>query len=170
MLTAAAASRMPSTFSGLAPQHHKQPFPWCSQIPKGELSNSLNSTCYRPSALGHAWHGEELRVANTTTGKLSDWRRGSSALCPPLSSIGPCECKGNAQHSWLGDTGEGWRWAWTFPAPQKPGFLVADRPSGGCLKLFTCPCTVCQGQQGLTIRAVLGLVWGMRTINLQRAR
>lgn len=72
-LTAAAAPRTPSTFSGLAPHCHKQPFPWCSLIPKGELSNNLNSVCYSPSALGRALG--ELRAANTTTGKLSNWRR-----------------------------------------------------------------------------------------------
>lgn len=57
-VTAAAAFRMPSRLSEFALQHHEQPFPWCSQIPKGELSKNLNSTCYCPSALCHAWHGE----------------------------------------------------------------------------------------------------------------
>lgn len=90
MLTAAAASRITSTFSGLAPQHHKQPFPWCSQIPKGELSNNLNATCYRPSVLGHAWHGEELRVANTPQESCLTGEGATVPfvhLCPPWGPV-----------------------------------------------------------------------------------
>lgn len=149
---------MPSRFSEFAPLHHEQPFPWCSQIPKGKLSNNLNSRCYSPSALCHARHGGELRVANTTTGKLSDWRMGGSALCPPVCPPwGPVSARAMPSTPGWGDTGEGWGWAWTVPAPHQPGFLMADRPSGCCFKLFTSPCTVCQGQKGLVTSFGAGL-------------
>lgn len=114
--------------------------------PKRRTVKYLNIMCYSPSALCHAWHGGELSVANTTTGKLSDCRTGGSALCPPVCPPrGPMSARAMPSTPGWGDTGEGWGWAWTGPASHQSSFLVADRLSGCCLKLLTCPCTVCQG-------------------------